>query len=1004
MKECPECRRCYDDAVKFCAADGKTLIASVACSKLLNGRYILERRLGKGGMGIVFKAKHKFLKSLHAVKIISPDLVQEDESLLIRFRQEAVLAASIHHPNVVTVTDFGVENDTMPFLVMEYVEGVSLTDYLIKEKILPPVKAFEILSSIGAGVEEAHSRGIVHRDLKSHNIMLKANLPLKNAVKVLDFGLAKIKSGELFGSLIQAQTVNLAGSPLYMAPEQWFNENIDHHADIYALGIILFQMLTGSFPFRGDSIPAIMYKHLNQPPPSFESLGVKLPPQIEAVARKALEKDASLRQNSIKEFIDEFEAAIFSARASTSPAIKQDTKQAPLVETQQIADTTAGKVSGYLDLKPELQSLADRKLAQEFLQAQQEAEEAKQRADKAEHLAREFAEAQKRAEEAKRAAFEAQEKAEAEVRRRVQAEMEDKLTAEQQARQKAEAEAARLAEEAEARRKAEELANELAQKALEAQQRAEAEQKKAEKEARRREVETEVRRKAEADAKQLAQQIAEEKRKYEEAREKAEKEANLRLEAEAKRQRIELQIKSIEEAEAERRREAEARARQEIEEQASRFEREAAEAEQKIEEAKRLAEQEAQKREQAEAAQRLAEENARRLAEEIRAQQMRIEEMQKAIHQSEAATHQGDQSSSFERISGGSFQVSNSAVISQEASHSGFNAVNTADTNLNTQPELFQNQSLVSQSIQGLAKQKKFVFPLAAVAVIAFLFIGFGGFAVYLLLSNGNQSLVSSNSSLQPPQPGQNNNSETPGLSNRLKTKMVPIRGGDFQIGSSDVKPDLSRYGLQYPAHQESVGSFYIDRTEVTNQDYAEFVNEAKYPPPASWTNGKPPIGKEKYPVTEVSLIDAKKYAEWVSKREQLPCRLPTEEEWEYAARNGAQQTLFPWGNDPRPSAANVATKELKEVGSSADETAVGSIKDLLGNVIEWTSSPFVLYTGHPNSSKTRIPERNYTVRGTSFGEEKDELENLRLMTGIRQPVSENEKSPYIGFRLVCLP
>src|SRR5688500_12503167 len=131
MKECSKCRHCYEDSVEVCPLDNNYLTFTISGGTTVSGRYILESRLGQGGMGIVFKAKHKFLKSQHAIKIILSSLVSGDKLLLVRFRQEAVLAASIDHPNVIRVTDFGVENDIMPYLVMEYVDGPALSRYLL---------------------------------------------------------------------------------------------------------------------------------------------------------------------------------------------------------------------------------------------------------------------------------------------------------------------------------------------------------------------------------------------------------------------------------------------------------------------------------------------------------------------------------------------------------------------------------------------------------------------------------------------------------------------------------------------------------------------------------------------------------------------------------------------------------------------------------------------------------------------------------------------------------
>ena len=218
MKECLKCKHCYEDDVPLCPIDGTALVITITGPTTISGRYMLDSRLGQGGMGIVFRAKHLFLKSLHAVKIILPSLVKEDENLLVRFRQEAILAASINHPNVIRVTDFGVENDIMPYLVMEFINGIPLSDYLHEGKPLTPDQAFGMFYPIAEGVAEAHSKGIVHRDLKPQNIMVQRDLPMHKAVKVLDFGLAKIKSTDSYPSLIQAKTMNIVGSPPYMSP------------------------------------------------------------------------------------------------------------------------------------------------------------------------------------------------------------------------------------------------------------------------------------------------------------------------------------------------------------------------------------------------------------------------------------------------------------------------------------------------------------------------------------------------------------------------------------------------------------------------------------------------------------------------------------------------------------------------------------------------------------------------------------------------------------------
>lgn len=284
---------------------------TIAGEPVLEGKYHLELRLGQGGMGVVYKARHAYLKTLHAIKIILPDLVGNDPQLVTRFRQEALAAAAIRHQNVVNTTDYGVIQGTLPFLVMEYVEGESLHDLLTREKALAPERALELMSAICAGVGAAHHQGIVHRDLKPLNIMICKDKPsLSQAVKILDFGLAKIKSGELLGSFIQAQTTGLMGSPYYMAPEQWADEEPDSRADVYSLGVMLFQMLAGDVPFKGSSIPAIMKKHISDPPPTFAEVGVRLSPEIELAVRHTLQKEPAKRTASVEILVEELKRAI----------------------------------------------------------------------------------------------------------------------------------------------------------------------------------------------------------------------------------------------------------------------------------------------------------------------------------------------------------------------------------------------------------------------------------------------------------------------------------------------------------------------------------------------------------------------------------------------------------------------------------------------------------------------------------------------------------------------
>ncbi|MEO7658886.1 MAG: bifunctional serine/threonine-protein kinase/formylglycine-generating enzyme family protein, partial [Pyrinomonadaceae bacterium] len=298
-------------------------VHTIAGEPVLEGKYQIECRLGQGGMGVVYKARHAYLKTQLAIKVILPDLVGNDPQLVTRFRQEALAAAAIRHQNVVSVTDYGVIDGSVPFLVMEYVDGESLHDLLVREKALSPERAFEMMAAVCAGVGAAHHQGIVHRDLKPLNIMICSDKPrLDQAVKILDFGLAKIKSGELLGSFVQAQTQGLMGSPYYMAPEQWADEEPDSRSDIYSLGVMFYQMLAGDVPFKGSSIPAIMKKHITDPAPTLAEGGVNATPELERAILHALQKDPQKRTSSVEIMVDELREAILPGSTSfynTSP-------------------------------------------------------------------------------------------------------------------------------------------------------------------------------------------------------------------------------------------------------------------------------------------------------------------------------------------------------------------------------------------------------------------------------------------------------------------------------------------------------------------------------------------------------------------------------------------------------------------------------------------------------------------------------------------------------------
>jgi gamma-glutamyl hercynylcysteine S-oxide synthase len=234
--------------------------------------------------------------------------------------------------------------------------------------------------------------------------------------------------------------------------------------------------------------------------------------------------------------------------------------------------------------------------------------------------------------------------------------------------------------------------------------------------------------------------------------------------------------------------------------------------------------------------------------------------------------------------------------------------------------------------------------------------------------------------------------------------EMVKVEGGKFRMGQSDIdihhpNPKNPGYDLnQWPAHEVGpVKDFYMDRTEVTNAEYASFVKQTNHPAPSYWKGSKPPDGQEQWPVTNVSVDDANAFAQWRSKRDKVSYRLPTEEEWEYTARNGSNPNLYPWGDQWLDDRANVDTNSPRPVGSFPEGKTPGGIVDLIGNVWEWTSTRAALY---PGNSMLRSPQPGMVViRGGSYLEPPRGPEAITATR--RSFVAASAKDATIGFRLV---
>lgn len=748
MKECQLCKNCYTDDVATCPKDGMPTMHTIAGEPVLEGKYHLEMRLGQGGMGVVYKARHAYLKTQLAIKIILPDLVGNDPQLVTRFRQEALAAAAIRHQNVVAVNDYGVINGSIPFLVMEYVEGESLHDMLAREKKLDPEKALEVMTAICSGVGAAHHQGIVHRDLKPLNIMICSDKPnISQAVKILDFGLAKIKSGELLGSFIQAQTTGLMGSPFYMAPEQWADDEPDGRSDIYSLGVMLFQMLTGDVPFKGSSIPAIMKKHISDPPPTFAEVGADLSPAIEAAATHALAKDKEQRTPTVEAMINELKEAVYPVGIGIH--------------------TTSG---GALPV------------------------------------------------------------------------------------------------------------------------------------------------------------------------------SSLNIRTNPPRSRIFVDNVAVGETRDDG--------------------------------------------------------------------WITLSGVQSGNHRLRVS-HEGYPDWNSDVFCDGRPQQVVADLISdrQRLADPAATIASYGQLGQNTPTRFSTTQDnsaeMMKTTVQGAdtgpqyigvdaGRKRSFLSPLvigiAAVVLLGGLVVlGFGGAYLAGFFPGRNTANHNVNATGTP--------EPTPAIVSHVPVDMVEIPGGTFKMGRDDGT-DLSK-----PEHPETVDTFMMDRTEVTNAAFYEFLQDSHYVPKsddkylAHWENGKPIEGYEKTPVRYVNIDDVNAFIAWRSKRDNVTYRLPTEQEWEYAARNGSEDTLYPWGNKFDPKCAQIDQKDN-------DPVAVGTkscpdkwgVQDLIGNVFEWTSSDPWVYPGSQLEIAGGAEPQKMIRGGGAF--EKSTGPNAITST-FRFPAPVSRRSPGLGFRLV---
>jgi len=270
--------------------------------QMLGGKYEVISLLGKGGMGTVYRVQQVFLNEELALKVLD-NRRESDGVHMRRFQQEAKAAYSLSHPNLVKVHDFGLLDNGQPYLVMDLIEGVTLARYIKEHGPLVLDEVGPLFAQACFGLSHAHNQSVIHRDIKPTNIMLVTGLPLgtEGSVKIVDFGIAKLASDH--GGEIQTltRTGEIIGSPLYMSPEQCSGAPVDHRTDIYSLGCVLFEALTGTPPFLGDNVLRTMMMHQTEPAPLLKeaSLGKEFPEGLKQIVDKMLRKSPSERYQNL---------------------------------------------------------------------------------------------------------------------------------------------------------------------------------------------------------------------------------------------------------------------------------------------------------------------------------------------------------------------------------------------------------------------------------------------------------------------------------------------------------------------------------------------------------------------------------------------------------------------------------------------------------------------------------------------------------------------------------
>ncbi|MCC6977374.1 MAG: serine/threonine protein kinase [Candidatus Melainabacteria bacterium] len=330
---CVECNRQFTGLYTACPHDGallRPIIQDPLIGTVLAGHYEILEVLGQGGMGVVYRGKHSLMERIVAIKMLLSQLISDTNSVK-RFQQESKAAARLKHPHIIDVYDFGISPAGQPYIVMEFLEGTPLSDLIKKEGQIGVERSIKLISQACDALDHAHKQGVVHRDLKPSNIVLTQYDEEKDYVKVVDFGVAKlIEAGNNNEGQRLTQAGEVCGSPVYMSPEQCMGQDLDARSDIYSMGIVLYETLTGKLPILGKTMVDTMSKHISEPPVPFNEArpDLYIPERLEWVVLKAMAKDPAQRHQTMEEFKLDLDLAI--PRPGRSTVLRTQEQKSPV--------------------------------------------------------------------------------------------------------------------------------------------------------------------------------------------------------------------------------------------------------------------------------------------------------------------------------------------------------------------------------------------------------------------------------------------------------------------------------------------------------------------------------------------------------------------------------------------------------------------------------------------------------------------------------------------------